>query len=246
MQWVIALGPLPFDVRRRNDTNCILSLWNTISGWRDGEHIHLLTWSFKRRAPILIWRNSSASFSDKNQKGEEAAAASPPRFRAGWFTDSPIPPRHGLSQEIRLKKWDDTHNCNWNNIFVLCSLSELVSIYSPRRWPELKFIHSSSSKVTFFFFPSKVSLMLIAEAFKTPINYIALFEIINYKPIRRALKETLSLTRNSFSPRFGQWTVFTTEEWFWNKLSTLHLLWLCSLTQNTSGSQRSFTGHSLQ
>lgn len=46
--------------------------------------------------------------------------------------------------------------------------------------------------------------MLIAEAFKMPINYIALFEIINYKPIRRALKETLSLTQNSFSPRFGQ------------------------------------------
>lgn len=154
VQWVIALGPLPFDVRRRNDTNCISSLWNTISGWRDGEHIHLLTWSFKRRAPILIWRDSSASFSDKNQKGEEApaATASPPRFRAGWFTDSLIPPRRGLSQEIRLKKWDATHNCNWNNIFVLCSLSEHVSIYSPRRWPELKFIHSSSSKVTFFFF----------------------------------------------------------------------------------------------
>lgn len=39
----------PFDVRRRNDTNCIWPLWNTISGWRDGEHIHLLTWSFKRK-----------------------------------------------------------------------------------------------------------------------------------------------------------------------------------------------------
>lgn len=71
VQWVIARGPLPFDVRHRNDTNCISPLWNTISGRRDGEHIHLLAWSFKRRAPVLIWRGSSASFFDKNQKGEK-------------------------------------------------------------------------------------------------------------------------------------------------------------------------------
>lgn len=69
VQWVIARGPLPFDVRHRNDTNCILPLWNTISSWRDGEHIHLLAWSFKWRAPILIWRDSSTSFMIKSKKG---------------------------------------------------------------------------------------------------------------------------------------------------------------------------------
>lgn len=68
VQWVIALGPLPSDVRRRNDTNCILPLWNIISGGRDGEHIHLLAWSFKRRAPILIWRESSSSLLIKTKK----------------------------------------------------------------------------------------------------------------------------------------------------------------------------------
>lgn len=44
---------LPFDGTIR------FFLWNTISGRRDGEHIHLWTCSFKRR--LLIWGVASAS-----------------------------------------------------------------------------------------------------------------------------------------------------------------------------------------
>lgn len=44
---------LPFDGTIR------FFLWNTISGRRDGEHIHLWTCSFKRR--LLIWGDASAS-----------------------------------------------------------------------------------------------------------------------------------------------------------------------------------------
>lgn len=105
VQWVIARGPLPFDVRRRNDTNCISPQWNTISGWRDGEHIHLLVWSFKRRAPILIWRDSSASSVIKNQKGEKHRQRRRSLWlKVAWFTDSLIPSRRGWTQEIRLRK----------------------------------------------------------------------------------------------------------------------------------------------
>lgn len=49
-------GALPFDGTIR------FLLRNTISGRRDGEHIHLWTWSFKRR--LLIWGDASA---DKRQ-----------------------------------------------------------------------------------------------------------------------------------------------------------------------------------
>lgn len=68
-----AVSHLPSDVRRRNDTNCILPLWNTISGWRDGELIHLLAWSFKRGASILIWRDSSAPLLIRTKKSRSTS-----------------------------------------------------------------------------------------------------------------------------------------------------------------------------
>lgn len=72
-----AVSHLPSDVRRRNDTNCILPLWNTISGWRDGELIHLLAWSFKRGASILIWRDSSAPLLIRTKKSRSTGGGEP-------------------------------------------------------------------------------------------------------------------------------------------------------------------------
>lgn len=143
-----------------------------------------------------------------------------------------------------------------NNVFISRSLSELVSVQLPRLWAELKFIYGRLKPAMLCSGanqpPPTSSQSFPSDNHRAPINYIPHFLSLCLRSlitsqIGKAPNETAPpLTRNSFGYRFGHRAPFTTEEWFRTKRLTSHLLSLCSLTRNTSGSQRPFKGRGLQ